>query len=124
MIAAIIITGMALYWLARETRWFTIRLLVGCEPVIIEYERKSWKELEPRGKISMKQYPFWLCFPEHMTPLCGLDWLNNTMHVIPEYKIYMAIGGCRYNMTIKKDNVLKDVMRVNRLTKKQKLAYA
>ena len=124
MTAAIVIISLALYWLGYESRWLTIRLLVGCDAVIIEYARKPWEELEPRGKISLKNYPFWLCFPEHMHPLCGREWLENTMHVVPEYNIYMAIGGCRYNMTVKQEGILKQVMKANKLTKKQKAAYA
>jgi hypothetical protein len=36
----------------------------------------------------------------------------------------MAISGVRYNMTFKDQKIIKDVMRVNKLTKKQKQAYA
>jgi len=71
MITTIIIVGLAYAWLLYESRWLTVRLLIGAEAVIIEYQRKSWEELEPRGRLN-KQYPFWLRFPEHMVPLCGL----------------------------------------------------
>jgi len=35
----------------------------------------------------------------------------------------MAIGGVRYNMHIKQPSIIKDIMKANKLTKKQKLAY-
>jgi len=95
------------------------------EPIAqIEYKRKSWDDL--KDSQPMRYQPNFMRMnngTEHFAPICGWDWLLNTMHVIPEYKIELNTGGVRYNMTIKKDSVLKDVMRVNKLTKKQKLAY-
>lgn len=113
MIATIIIVSLALGWLGKETDWLTVRLLIGAEAVIIEYQRKSWEDLEPRGRLN-KQYPFWLRFPEHMAPLCGLEWLRNTMHVIPEYKIELI--GETYKTTIHSHSTdaLRDAFRVNR----------
>lgn len=124
MIACIVLVSLALTWLAKETDWMRVRLLVGIECIPLEYERKSWEDL---SHTQPERYqPNFMRMnngTEHFSPLCGWDWLKNTMHVIPEYKIYLAIGGCRYNMNIKKDSVLKAVMRANHLTKKQKLAY-
>lgn len=46
--------------------------------------------------------------------------------MLADYKpqVELAIAGVRYNMTIKQPAIIKDVMRVNHLTRKQKLAYA
>jgi len=111
MLATILIVTIALYWLARESDYLRIRLLAGIEA--IQYERKSWDEIKPTCKLT-KQYPFWLRFPEHMSPLCGLDWLENTMHVIPEYKLELV--GVGYKTTIHSNNAqaLRDACRVNR----------
>jgi len=58
--------------------------------------------------------------------LCGKKWVDKHWNDLADYKpeVFMAIGGVRYNMTIKKPEIIKDVMRVNHLSKKQKLAYA
>ena len=125
MIVTILIVSLAFYWLLYETDYLRVRLLCGAYIQIIEYQHQSWEEIEPKIKSMPDRFkPFWYKYPEHMHPLCGMDWLENTQHAIPEYHFYMTIGGCRYTMNIKKDNVLKDVMRVNHLTKQQKLAYA
>jgi len=81
MIPSIIIISLAMYWLLLETDCLRIRLMIG-EPV--EYERKSWLELKP--STTNRNDPFWLKFPEHMEPLCGLNWLENTMHVMGDLK--------------------------------------
>lgn len=120
MIATSIIIGVALLWLAYETDYMRVRLLVGKLAVV--YERKSWGELKPW--IITKHHPFWLRHPDNMSPLCGLAWLENTMHVIPEYKIELNTGGVHYKMNIKTHSILKEVMKANRLTKAQRLAYA
>jgi hypothetical protein len=58
--------------------------------------------------------------------LCGWNWLNEHCADLVDYKprIEMAIGGVKYNMHIKQPAIIKDIMRANKLTKKQKLAYA
>ena len=119
MIAAIIIIGLALAWLTHETAWFTIRLLVGPE---FTYNRKPWADLKP-WKITTKD-PFWLRHPDSMTPLCGTDWLENRLHVIPEYKFELNTYGVRYKMTIKEAGIMTQVMKANKLTKAQRLSYA
>ena len=121
MITTILIFSLSIYWLMIETDWLRVDL-IGALPEI-EYQRKPWEELEPRGKITLKKYPFWLCYPEHMAPLCGRDWLENTIHIIPEYKIELNTGGVHYKMNIKSEGILNQVMKVNKLTKAQKLAY-
>lgn len=112
MITAILLIGLALGWLLIETDWLRVQLEYGACVQIIE-QRKSWEEIKPTGNLN-KQYPFWLRFPEHMTPLCGREWLENTMHVIPEYK--MELVGVGYKTTINSNstNALRDACRVNR----------
>ena len=58
--------------------------------------------------------------------LCTKKWVEKHWNDLADYqpKVEMVIGGVRYNMTIKQPAIIKDIMRVNHLTKKQKLAYA
>ena len=58
--------------------------------------------------------------------LCGKAWLDKHWNDLADYrpKVEMSIGGVRYNMTIKQPTIIKDIMKANKLTKKQKLAYA
>ncbi len=57
--------------------------------------------------------------------LCGYTWLDNHCADLVDYEpeVNMHIGGVRYSMHIKQPSIIKDIMRVNKLTKKQKLAY-
>jgi len=120
MIATILIVSIALAWLGYETDGMRARLPVGAYPELIE--RKSWDELKPTSNLN--RYPFWLRHPGNMAPICGWDWLEQTMHIVPEYKIELNTYGVRYQMTVKKDSVLSQVMKANKPTKQQRLAYA
>lgn len=98
----------AFIWLLIESDFLRINL--NYEPEAIE--RKSWSELERLAmSIPAKQQPFWLRNPDYMQPLCGLDWLNNTMHVIPQYKIQITAWGVKNTITLKQADarILKDV---------------
>ena len=110
MIATIIIILIALYWLGIESNWLTIRLLFGIDTD--KHERKTWDELKP-CKV-YKNHPFWLRHPSNMSPLCGWDWLEKTMHVVPEYKIELSQPGYKSTMTIRDCEIIKDVFRVYR----------
>jgi hypothetical protein len=58
--------------------------------------------------------------------ICGRDWLDAHWNDLKDYKpeVYLKLGGIRYNMTIRQPAIIKDVMKVNKLTRQQKLAYA
>ncbi len=111
------ILGLA-YWLMRETNWLRIRLLVGEFPEPDTTVRKSWTELTEINHIPHKYQPFWMKYPTLMQPLCGWDWLQNTMHVIPEYKVVLISAHYKSTMTVKAcegaASVLRDAFRVNR----------
>lgn len=111
MIVAITVIALAFTWLIYETDYLRIRLPVGVDIQPIEYARKSWLELKPWN--TKKNDPMWLTSPDYMEPLCGRDWLENTMHIIPEYKIELDFGGIKYKMNILEPKVLKDVIKVN-----------
>jgi hypothetical protein len=143
MIPTIIILLGALYWLLKETDWLRIRLLVG-EPVKPKYARyKAYNALTKRkfydggalhegnnypGGYSPNGEPEYIVVlnPNITDILCGWEWLDKHCAAMVDYqpKVEMAIGGVRYSMTIKQTAIIKDVMRVNHLTRKQKLAYA
>ena len=115
MIELLITIGLAFIWLGYETDWMRIRLPVGEDSKAIVYETKTWQELKPYNP-SFKLYPMWVTLPENMSPLCGWDWLNNTLHIIPIYKIELNFGG-GYKQTINvkatSQNIIKQVMKVN-----------
>lgn len=106
MIAAIAILTLAFYWLLRETRYFQVRLLVGMpvpEETPLELERLSWGVCNSRyGDIKLS--------PGIDSPLCGLQWLEENTHPIPQAIIDMEAGGVRYHINIKDTVVLKDVL--------------
>jgi len=93
MIATIIIVSLALAWLLAETDFMRVRLAVG---IIDTCQRKSWEELKPWNPN--KQFPFWVRFPNSMSPLCGWDYVLNTMHIIPEHKLELITATARYTI--------------------------
>lgn len=113
MIPTILIIALAIYWLLKETDYLRIHLLVGAYYPPIEYQRKTWDELKPY--TVHKNSPMWLTSPASMEPLCGLDWLENTMHVVPEYKIQLNFGTIKHDINVKPEHesILKDVMKFN-----------
>ena len=117
---AIIIIILAFIWLLLESDFMRVRLPVGDDYIPPIYERKSWDELKPFNP-TYKKHPFWLVCPNNMSPLCGWDWLKNTMHIIPEYKVELALAGVHYNMSIKSEGILKEVMKANKIKKPKKV---
>ena len=109
MTGLITIIILALAWLGHETDWMSVRLLIGADTPIVEYQYKTYKELN-LYQLTASQQPMWLSNPYYMEPLCGKDWLENTMHVIPECKIELTHSGVRYNMTIKDPNIMRKVV--------------
>jgi len=110
-------------WLLVETNFMRVRLQVGCSIIGVltpEYERMSWEEVVSKYMPTANKYqPFWYKYPANMSPLCGLDWLENTMHIIPEYRFELKMNGNRYDMRIKDLSILKEVMKVNKLSRKE-----
>ena len=99
-------------WLAYETDWMRIRLIVGAIPPVLEYPTKTWEELKPYPIKKTDQT--WLRFPGIMSPLCGWDWLTKTQHIMPEYRIELVGESYRTTITSSNAQALKDAMRVNR----------
>ncbi len=62
----------------------------------------------------------------NVEPMCGNNWLDENWNNLKDYspRIYMSIGNVRYDMTIKKPEIIKDIMRVNHLTKREIQALA
>jgi len=58
--------------------------------------------------------------------LCGFDWLDQHCADLVDYepRVEMNTGGVRYNMNIKQPSIIKDIMKANKLTTAQRLAYA
>ena len=113
MFISICMMVLAFTWMLLETDYLRIRLPIGKIPDNVK--RQSWTELKQLAKsLPDKLKPFWLKYPENMIPLCGIDWLENTMHVIPETKIELV--NCVHHYTIKSNNsnALRDAFRVYR----------
>uniref|UniRef100_A0A6M3IDV6 Uncharacterized protein n=1 Tax=viral metagenome TaxID=1070528 RepID=A0A6M3IDV6_9ZZZZ len=142
MIVAITIIGLAFYWLLLESDYLRIRLMIG-EPSTPKYARyKAYNAMSKRKYYSGSihegnNYPVdyspngeqeytIVLNPGIDNILCGWEWLDKHCADLVDYQpdIYLETGGVRYSMTIKQPSILKDVMRVNKLTKKQKQAYA
>ena len=143
MITTIIIMSLAFSWLGYETDWMRIRLPIG-DRLIPKYARyEVYQGLKKRtvfwGDLAIYEgyncqnderngEPTYYIFlsPGVKSVLCGWDWLNEHCADMVDYqpKVEMNMGGVRYNMTIKQPSIIKDIMKANKLTRKQKLAYA
>lgn len=115
MILSLIIIALAFYWMLWETDYLRVRLLVGAIPQSELLVYKTWDELrETIGIIPNKQKPFWFKYPENMQPLCGLNWLETTEHIVPEYKIVLISESSKITMRTNSIPVLRDCFRVYR----------
>lgn len=112
MILSLITIWIAFCWLLRETDYLRIRLPYGKIPDKVK--RESWEVIRNGLRIPEKQQPFWFKHPENMQPLCGLDWLENTMHVIPEVEIQLINHVHKYTIKSENVNALRDAFRVYR----------
>ena len=58
--------------------------------------------------------------------LCGKAWVEEHWNDLKDYKpeIFVNMGGVRYNMTINKPEVIKDIMKANKISRAQKKAYS
>ncbi|KKN18459.1 hypothetical protein LCGC14_0955680 [marine sediment metagenome] len=85
----------------------------------------GYRVLKTLQRVSKLYGLYDICLSPNTDTLCGKKWLDKHWNDLADYqpKVEMNIGGVRYKMTIKQPSILKDVMRVNKLTKKQKLAY-
>ncbi len=143
MVLLIVAISLMFGYLLYETKGLTIRLLVGIEtPIIPKYARyKVYSSAKGNSKsytgITGNNYPEDYSpngEPEYnifLSPgidniLCGWKWLDKHCADLVDYqpKVYMAIGNIRYNMTIRQPSIIKDVMKVNKLSKKQVKALA
>jgi hypothetical protein len=143
MIATLIIITLAFIWLLYETNFLTVQLPTGKikEPKYARY--KVYQVLKNRKpKFSDTVIYSGDNYPEDYSPngepeyqvivspgvdnvLCGFDWLNEHCADMVDYQpdVSMHIGGVRYSMKIKEPAVIKDIMKVNKLTKKYKVAH-
>jgi hypothetical protein len=113
MIATIVIVSLALVWLGYETRWMRVRLLTGAAYTPPQYEYKTWDELE-LWRLPERYQPFWLKHPDNMLPLCGWDYLKNTMHVIPDITMSLYFGnGYRQTFRLLKPELMKQIIKIN-----------
>ena len=114
MLFTIIIIGIALVWLMRETNNLKVHLLVGPYHAPIVYQYEDWETIKTRlENMPRKAMPSYIRLPESYTPLCGWDWLENRQHVIPVNKIQLDFGTRRYDMTVNDPDKLKDIIKVN-----------
>ena len=58
--------------------------------------------------------------------LCGFAWLDKHCADMVGYqpKVEMTMGGVRYKMVIKAPAIIKDIMKVNKIPKRERLAYS
>ncbi len=146
MIATILIVSLAFYWLLRETDYFRIHLIRGTIPVKAKAyaaydvynsmtQKKIYKVKVHTGgnvpdDLQYNESPYHtyniVLSPGIDNVLCGFDWLDKHVADLENYnpKVYMSIGNVRYDMTIKKPEIIKDIMRVNHLTKREIQALA
>ena len=109
MIPIIIVVSLAFLWLGYETDWLRVRL-TGYEES--NYPTKTWTELRP-SKI-LRTDVMWLRYPDSVAPLCGWDWLNKTLHIMPDYSIELIGIGYKTTIHSADASALRDAMRVNR----------
>ena len=112
MIPLLIWFSLLLAWLGYETDWFRVRLLFGVYTPDSEHQYATWDKLKP-WQIR-KTDATWLRFPDIIAPLTGWDWLKNTMHIIPEYRIELIGETYKTTITSHSTQALGDAFRVNR----------
>jgi hypothetical protein len=67
------------------------------------------------------------CYDVVLTPgvtniLCGWEWLDKHCADMVDYKpeVFMAIANIRYTMTIKQPSIIKNIIKANHLTRREK----
>jgi len=126
-------------WMLKETDWLRINLCYIPEPkhavyrVHYKLKGKSRDCESIRGNTENYHDDSVKCYDLYLSPgidnvLCGWQWLDAHCADQIDYtpKVYLATGnGVRYTMTIKQPEIIPAIMKVNRMTNKQKkLAYA
>ena len=102
MLITILILSAMFSWLLYETDCLTVRLIAGAipDPEVLTF--KNWPEIQDSiRRLPVKSQPFWYKFPENMSPMCGLEWLENTRHIIPVYKFVIKAWGVTSTTTLK-----------------------
>ncbi len=134
----------AFTWLGYETNWLTVRLPHGeAKPKQAGYRFYStlskgkyhvkadhkggnieWSTYGDMPLNGHKVYDI-IVSPGISVVLCGWDWLDQHCADMVDYqpKVELMTGGVHYKMTIKARNILNEVMKANKLTKKDKLRY-
>ena len=137
MILTLLAIALAFTWLLKETNYLRINLLIGKEKAKVFAQYKAYNSLKKRKYYDVPIHygsnaeepagvTYQVVFSPGITePLCGWDWLDKHCADLVDYapRVQMAIGGVRYDMTIKSPGILDKVMKVNKLTKKQRLQY-
>ena len=96
-------------WLGIETKWLTVRLMVGDLP-IIEFEYKAWDTLWDWGAWNK------LTKGADIEPICGWGWIKNNLQVVPTYRIQLYYGnGYKQDITLKNPDgkTIKEVIKIN-----------
>ena len=140
MITTLIIIALAFYWLLSETDYLRIRLLIGDDKPKHLARYKAYNSLKKKKYYNVPIYSGGntddflsteitydvVLAPGITEPLCGWDWLDKHCADLVgfENKVYLAIAGVKYDMTIKSPSILNEVMKVNKLNKKERLQYA
>jgi hypothetical protein len=114
MIIALLFILAGFYWLFRETDYLRIRLPVGAIPDKVN--RISWDDVKSQylNRLTAKQTPKWYSNPKTYPPLCGQEWLETTMHVIPETSVQLIDETSKFIIKSDNANALKDAFRVYR----------
>lgn len=144
MLISLFLFALSYYWLLRETDWLRVRLLVGKEKPKVFAQYKAYNSFKKKktyevelhfGSNSEEPTPDMICYnvvldPGITEPLCGWAWLDKHCADMVDFtpNVYLDMVGVRYNMTIKpqgvSEGILGKVMKVNKVSKQQKLKYA
>jgi hypothetical protein len=130
MLYCLLIIGIAFWYLLIETNFLRIRLYVGA--ICQDGDCCAWKFKDEWVTPEMKQHllNLWTNLPKEIRakyqegiqePMCGWGYAYQYHDVIPECKVEMNLNNVRYKFDLKDPSILKDIMKANKLTKKQKV---
>jgi hypothetical protein len=132
MLLSLLIIALAFSWLLKETDYLRIRLPVGelckngdCCPWrmsddAVDHEMKAelvrrWRNLPKEVKVKFEQ--------GLESPLCGWGYAWQFRDYAPEMYVELDTYGVRYKMTLKDPEIIKAVVKANKVTKAQRKAY-
>jgi hypothetical protein len=129
MLISIIIILIAFTYLLKETDYLRVRLYSG--KVCFDGETCEWKFQDDWVTHEMKSQliRLWSNLPKEtlwrfqsgiQEPMCGWGYAWQYHDVIPECKVEMNLANVRYKFDLKNPDILKDIMKANKLTKQQK----